>query len=462
MEKILNDVLKKIKPDRNERNRLSDTSEKLMEKAKKAGENLSIDIEPKLVGSTARGTWISEERDIDLFLLFSKDTPRNELEEKGLEIGHKISGGEGKEQYAEHPYIKTTLNGFDVDIVPCYDIDDPTNIRSAVDRSPHHQKYVEEHLNPERRKEVLLLKKFLMGIGAYGSELKVHGFSGYLCELLVIHFDSFEKLIKSAKDWGDGKIIDPDHNRDPEDLRTLFPDDPLIFIDPVDPGRNVAAAVSKRNYATFVRASQDFTEDPGKTFFFPNPPIRSEKKLSENIKRRETKLFMISIDIPFDLVPDIIYPQLRKTKKKLVERVEREDFQVLRSAVWSDNETAVILIELKFRSLPKAKKHLGPPLGIDSKPFVQKHLDSRDKLAGPFIDEDGRLVFELERTHTDAREVISNSLQSTEGLGKHIGKSIKKEGYKIAEDYDVVELAENLEASEFLGEYLTRCLPWYR
>ncbi|KXA96256.1 hypothetical protein AKJ39_04870, partial [candidate division MSBL1 archaeon SCGC-AAA259J03] len=247
MEEILEKVLEKIKPKQAQREKMAKTRSKLIEKAENATSDYSLTIKPKIVGSAARNTWILEEgeRDIDLFLLFPKDTSREKLEKIGLEVGRKISKGKGKEQYAEHPYIHTNIDGFDVDIVPCYDIEDPTNLRSAVDRSTHHQKYVKENLGLEKADQVLLLKKFLKGIGTYGSELRIHGFSGYLCELLIIHFGSFRKLIESAKNWGSSKVINPDDDRKKEELQKIFPNQPLIFIDPVDPSRNVAAAVSK-------------------------------------------------------------------------------------------------------------------------------------------------------------------------------------------------------------------------
>ncbi|KXA96923.1 hypothetical protein AKJ38_02330 [candidate division MSBL1 archaeon SCGC-AAA259I14] len=464
MEEILEKVLEKIKPKQAQREKMAKTRSKLIEKAENATSDYSLTIKPKIVGSAARNTWILEEgeRDIDLFLLFPKDTSREKLEKIGLEVGRKISKGKGKEQYAEHPYIHTNIDGFDVDIVPCYDIEDPTNLRSAVDRSTHHQKYVKENLGLEKADQVLLLKKFLKGIGTYGSELRIHGFSGYLCELLIIHFGSFRKLIESAKNWGSSKVINPDDDRKKEELQKIFPNQPLIFIDPVDPSRNVAAAVSKKNYATFIRASQDFLRDPREVFFFPNDPPVSKEKLSKILKSRETSIFMISINITFDLVPDIVYPQLRKTEMKLKKDLERSDFRVLRTDIWSKNKKAIILVELEVSELPKAKKHSGPPLNVKPEPFIQKHLNSEKTLNGPFINEEGRLMFEIERPHKKAREVLANSLNSREGFGKHIKKSIKEEGYEISENSEIIETAAESNALKFLGNYLTRQLPWYR
>lgn len=458
----MKEVLKKIKPEKEEKEKLSETSEELIKRAREASSELDLSIEPKLVGSAARGTWLSGERDIDLFLLFPENVSRKELEKNGLKIGKSIAEGEGREQYAEHPYINSEINGFDIDIVPCYDIKDPSKLKSAVDRSPHHQEYIKGWLTPERRDQVRLLKKFLKGIEVYGSELETHGFSGYLSELLIAHYSSFSELIQSANGWGEEKILAPGDERDKEDIRKLFPDQPLVFIDPVDPGRNVAAAVSKKNYATFIRASQSFMEDPRKKFFFPNEPKTSTKHLRKLIESRKTSIYMISFEITFDLVSDIIYPQLQKTKKTLERKLENLDFEVLRSGVWSDEENGIILLELKVPELPRVKRHIGPPLGIDAEPFIQEHLDSEEKFAGPYINREGRLVFELERKNPRAEEVLRGAIDSPEGFGKHVEKSLQKGGYEITKGQKIVEKAEDMNAQKFLARYLTRCLPWYR
>lgn len=462
MKKILSEVLQEIKPTKEEKKSLKETSEMLIDKIKNISSKLDVTIKPKLVGSAARGTWLSKEKDIDIFLIFPKDTPVNEMEEKGIQIGKTVSEGEGTEQYADHPYVKTEIEGFDIDIVPCYDVEDPANIKSAVDRSPHHQKYIEGWLTPEMKDQVLLLKRFLKGIGAYGSELEVHGFSGYLCELLIAHLGPFSNLIERASNWGKKKILTLSTDRSPEELERMFPKNPLIFVDPVDPQRNVAASVSKENYSLFIRACQDFNSSPNQKFFFPKDPTTSPEKLTEIIHSRDSRIFLISLKIPSDLVPDIIYPQLQKTKRTLVEDLKKKDFKVLRGDVWYGNQRALILLEMEVAELPKVREHLGPPLGIDPKPFVQKYLNSEEGLAGPFINEEGRIVFELKREYTTAKKVLEENLKSPNGFGKHIGEFLEQKGYEIYENEKTIKEAQKVDALTFLGNYLTRCMNWYR
>lgn len=454
-------ILKEIEPDQEEKERLEKVSEMLKERAEDASSDLNFDIEPMLVGSAARETWVSGEQDIDLFLLFPKHINKEKLENIGLKLGNKITKGKGKEQYAEHPYTNANIEGFDVDIVPCYDIENPSKLKSSVDRTPHHQKFVRENLKKKQKQEVLLLKQFLKGIEAYGSQLKIHGFSGYLCELLVIKYKTFKNIINSAKNWEDEKVIRlKDDERSNNDLKKIFPNNPLVLIDPVDDKRNVAAALSKKNYAKFVRACEEFSKKPSKKFFFKETKKRNKSEIKSLIEKRETEIFLITFELEENLVPDILYPQLRKTEKKIKKYLDRKNFKTLRSEVWSKHKKSAIVIELEYSKLSNVKKHIGPPLGIDSKPFIEKHQNSKSKVAGPYINEEGRLIFELEKEDKKAIEVLKKILESKEGFGKHISKGIEKNGYELQKGKKIADKIDKLSANSFLANYLEKRVPW--
>ena len=461
MEELLRTVLKRVKPSEVERRRLERIASILLERVNRTCAKLKVRAKAMLVGSAARNTWLRTERDIDIFILFPEELPREELERQGLAVARAVAGARGKERYAEHPYVTMKFEGFDVDLVPCYDIAKPSEVRSAVDRSPHHQRYVSKHLTPKITEEVLLLKQFMSGIGAYGAELKIHGFSGYLCELLILHHSSFAELVRSACEWKPGVVVDLARSYpDPSEAQRLFEGQPLIVIDPVDPNRNAAAAVSMQNFATFVRACQDFVLEPRMSFFFPKPLRRlSERGVASILKRRGTALYCITFKAP-DVVPDVLFPQLRKTERALVARLVRERFEVLRSDVWSNRRSA-ILIELCADKLPRARVHVGPPLGIEVGDFIRKHARSERWLAGPFVDAAGRLAFELEREHVDAKRVLELALAEREAFGRHVGEALAR-GYEIHVGKGVTKLFRDREFAEFISEYLTHCLPWYR
>ena len=53
--------------------------------------------------------------------------------------------------------------------------------------------------------EVRILKKFFHHIGVYGAEIAKEGFSGYVSEVLISYFGSFEKTIKKISELKKGR-----------------------------------------------------------------------------------------------------------------------------------------------------------------------------------------------------------------------------------------------------------------
>ncbi|WP_173424941.1 nucleotidyltransferase domain-containing protein, partial [Natrinema salifodinae] len=184
LETVVAEIRDRVDPDDDERDRLREVADRLMDRAETAATELCDGADVLQVGSTARNTWISGDRDIDVFVRFPPELDRETLEEHGLEVGHATLP-EGHEEYAEHPYVKGEVEGFDVDVVPCFRLESATEIRSAVDRTPFHTRYLQTRLDEDLAAAVRVTKQFLKGIGVYGSDLRTQGFSGYLTELLV-------------------------------------------------------------------------------------------------------------------------------------------------------------------------------------------------------------------------------------------------------------------------------------
>lgn len=154
-----------------------------------------IPAETAFVGSYAKKTFL-DGNDLDLFVMFPKTMSKGEMVDIGLRIGDEVL--HGTHSYAEHPYSSGKWMGVDVDLVPCYRIDPGERPITSVDRSPLHTNYVMSRMTEAQRDEVRLLKKFMKGIGAYGAEPENRGFSGYLCELLVLKYGTFEAVLEAA------------------------------------------------------------------------------------------------------------------------------------------------------------------------------------------------------------------------------------------------------------------------
>jgi tRNA nucleotidyltransferase (CCA-adding enzyme) len=186
MESVTRLILKKITPTPEEYRLVDAISHRLIAEIESVCQSLDIPAKVRVEGSVAKDTWLSDSPDIDVFIRLPTSIPRRELGEVGLTIAKKAAGNaEQLQRYAEHPYLAVTLDGYRVDIVPCYDAV-PGEWQSATDRTPFHTDYIKTHLTAALHEDVRLLKMFMQGVGVYGAEIKVGGFSGYLCELFGV------------------------------------------------------------------------------------------------------------------------------------------------------------------------------------------------------------------------------------------------------------------------------------
>lgn len=435
-EEIIAAVRERVDPSATERASLGEAARRLIEEAREAVDELSVDADVIQVGSTARGTWTAGDRDIDIFVRFPPDLDRAALERYGLRIGNAVLP-DGHEEYAEHPYVKGEFEGYDVDLVPCYRVESASDIQSSVDRTPFHTEYVEYHLDPELAGDVRLLKQFLKGIGVYGSDLRTKGFSGYLTELLVLEYGGFRETIEAARDWRPPVTIDP------EDHATTEHDDPLVVVDPTDSDRNVAAVVSAGNVARLQHHAREFLDDPTLDRFFPDPtePL-GEAAVREHLQDRGTTAIAVVFDAP-DLVDDQLYPQLYRSRDGLVRGLEDAGFDVLRADTWAD-EHAVLFVELTVATLPAIERHAGPPVHVEghAEGFYEKYAAEAaegDTVYGPFIDEDGRYVVERDRGVRSAADFARERLFDV-ALGAHVESAVE-DGYEVLVDEEVGTLA---------------------
>ena len=220
-------------------------------------------LEVALGGSFAKGTWLAEGADIDVFVLFKADVSKEQLREKAKKVGFEALAGCGPyTRYAEHPFVEAVVDGVKVNVVPCYDV--PAGMwKSAADRSRFHTAYMREALDERGRADARVLKKFLKANGVYGAEIARQGFSGYVAEVLVVELGSFEGVLEKFAGIGRGEAI----GRAEKEFET-----PVSIADPVDGGRNLAAAISEENVARFVMAARAYLKDPSGRFSRPTRP----------------------------------------------------------------------------------------------------------------------------------------------------------------------------------------------
>jgi tRNA nucleotidyltransferase (CCA-adding enzyme) len=429
---VIESVRERVTPDAAERELMREVAEELTTRAERAVAELPVEADVVRVGSTARGTWLAGDRDVDLFVRFPADLPREDLERYGLAVGREVLP-DGHEEYAEHPYVKGEYRGFDVDCVPCHDVESAAEIRSAVDRTPFHNAYLRERLDEATTGDVRVAKAFLKAHRAYGANLRTRGFAGYLVELLVLEHGGFEGLVGAAADWH------PPVRFDPEDHGTREFDDPLVVVDPTDPERNVAAALSATNLARLQHYSRELLADPRESLFEPREPDPlPAEAVREAVADRGTTPVAVRFDAP-DVVDDQLYPQLDRSVSGLCDELERRGFDPLRTDRFAA-DTAVLLVECAVAERPRIERHEGPPVGVraHAEGFYGKYEDDPD-VYGPFV-EGGRYVVERRREFRTPAAFCGADALFDVSLGPHVAAALES-GYEVYAGGEVAALA---------------------
>src|SRR5437870_2129948 len=303
---ILDQNAKKVVPSDDERARMSQLAQSLKDQVQSILDDASLGGIVSIQGSYARDTWLSGEADLDIFATFPPTMERREWTEKVLPAIRKGIEAKTIDRYAEHPYLEFHTDSVRVNVVPCYSVE-KGEWKSATDRTPYHTEYMKEHLTKEMRLEARLLKRFMKGIRSYGAEIRVGGFSGMLVETLILHYRSFLGTLVQASNWKPIIFLDIERAIGGQDSRAREFGSPLVVIDPIDPNRNLAAAVRDDKLWGFVAASRQLQKHPGTWYFFP-PKFKPKTKaqFSKLFEHQNRDVAAISFEHP-RIVPDVLW-----------------------------------------------------------------------------------------------------------------------------------------------------------
>jgi tRNA nucleotidyltransferase (CCA-adding enzyme) len=439
---IYNKVLKKITPSKKDLEEEKEIFKEIKEKIENAkGSHSHVEW----CGSSARGTHLKGDRDLDLFVMFDEKMKTKELESEGLRIGKMVFRGHKWEKaYSQHPYIRGVIKGFEVEIVPSYIVKDASKRKSAVDRTPFHNKYLLKKLTKKQKQDVRLLKQFLKGINAYGADLKNRSLPGYGVELLILKFGNFEKTLKSISKWGEETKIKFNSKKTTTTLEGT-----LIIVDPVDHNRNVASAVSEEQYQRIIFASNEFLRNPKIKFFF-----RKEKKplKKTEVKKlfKQKEVILIKSSFPKKELEDIVWGQIRRLVKKITNHLNKNDFEVTNEKIYSEGNDLYFFFELSSTNIQKSKKLIGPKV-IDEENTKKFLSNKKNIISGPRI-EDSRIVLEVPRKYTNAIKLIKDFIKENKKIERKAVKSILKKS-KILEEEDILDNYKG-ELKVVLSDYL--------
>jgi tRNA nucleotidyltransferase (CCA-adding enzyme) len=402
---VLETAKKLVTPSPSQELKLAEVTEKIFKKTETASKDFPQAREVILGGSFAKGTWLPDEADIDIFVKISPEADDSTFEEMGLKIGRAAAKGypSGK-KYAQHPYTEATVDGIKFNIVPCFDVE-PGSWRSAADRSQYHVKFVRENLDEQAKLQVRLLKRFMRSVGVYGAEIETEGFSGYCAEVLDYNHGSFENVLRYFAS-----------------LRPSVEGSLLILKDPIDPNRDLAKAISAESISRMVLASRAFLREPRIEFF---------RKVNRRVRPQLKKsLFVIVFRHP-EISEDTLWGELKKSTKHVVNHARQHGFVVFRAKAASNKKTrSAIIILPESEALAELEDRVGPgvELANETKSFM---LTNRQRAHLVWAGEDGRVHILTKRRypHLEAllKDIVKGQIAKV-GASADIVRSVIKTG----------------------------------
>ena len=419
LDKVLERARQLVTPSILEEKKVARVANFLLTQVREVTDKSGLDLDLVIGGSYAKGTWLPGEADLDLFLKFPLDTSKVDLERQGIAIAEKALHSHPRGlRYSEHPYLEAWVKDIRVNVVPCYDAK-KGQWKSAADRSPYHTTVIKEAFDQSLCLETRILKRFLKKSGLYGAEIKVQGFSGYVCEVIILAYKTFEATLREASDWEDHQVIltEPLKNG----LSANFMSS-LIILDPVDARRNLGSAISARNVAAFTLIASDFLKRPRfSNFSFTNARKAWSSSQSSPILER-----LVMVTFRHHKVPvDILWGQLRRTLRGLVRQLESHDFKVMRANVASDDQTkSAFLFLIESTTLSKFRRRIGPHAhrGADARVFLKKNAG---KLLISWISDDGRIIGLTDRQFITAESVLREAMSGSIALS--VAGNLKRE-----------------------------------
>lgn len=373
-------VLEAIQERPTTRKKILEKIEEIEDRLKRIRTQEKKDFEIFLGGSYAKGTDIRGS-DADVFLLFTDEfDPLEVLKMLRREFP------DGIEEYSDHPYLLLQQKSFSIDIVPGYKASTGKDLKTAVDRTPFHVRFIQENFTKEMKDEVRILKQFLKGIGAYGAESSVQGFSGYVAELLVFRYKTFDEVISNVRKWNIPSVLDKGTKE--------FNGANLVIVDPVDSGRNAAANVSLENLSTFILAANLFAWETWKDFLFP--------------KRQDSSIPGDAVVVYFPCKKcneEVLVPNLRRISSVLKGELEKLGFRIVYSSVFVDKGGYIVVIP-EANNLGEASLHIGPPVTSPNVASFLQKWKSGTKFGMPFMVGD-RICVLREREEREVSEAIA-------------------------------------------------------
>lgn len=414
MKQVISKIVKTAIPSKTRQKSKKEMADMVYKLVEKEIQKYSEVVELEFGGSYAKDTWLPNNADIDIFIKFKKNISEEKLENISKEIGfNSLKKYSPYVRYSQHPYVEAKIKDTKINIVPCYDVR-IGEWKSAADRSPFHTKFMKKSLTLKMKNEVRVLKIFLKSNKIYGAEIAQQGFSGYISEVLILEFGSFENLIKSISKIKENQIIGK--------TSKIF-DTSIIVIDPIDSNRNLAAAISNENIGKFILICRALKQKPSLEFF--------KTKKSQVANKFWNNLLIVKFEFK-TRSPDIIWGQIKRATTTLSTQLQLGGFTVLRSKSHTNEKNeAYLIFFLESTKISETYQKSGPEFFREdsTNSFISKNLKDAELL---WIGDNKKVISLEKRKHTSSvnfmKEFLEKNLQT--GIPKGLQNDFKR-GFKV-------------------------------
>jgi len=337
MNKILKEELELIKVDNRRLKEIKQITKDFCSELKDKLKKKKIDAQVFVGGSLAKNTLIHKKtQDIDIFVRFSDKYDSGKISD----LLQKVLNKDAKRIHGSRDYYQIKTNELVLEVIPVIKVSKPSNARNITDLSYFHVNYILKKfkLNKQLGDEIIIAKTFAHACDCYGAESYINGFSGYALELLICHYGSFLKFIKTVikmKDEEKVVIDDAKFYKNKKEILMSLNDSkmksPIILIDPTFKERNALAGLNKETFLKFKKYCFDFLKTPRHEFF-------KEHSVSEEFENiPNTKILKVKTS---KQPGDIAGTKSKKFFRFFTSQVERE-FEIKKKGFEYDDENNI-------------------------------------------------------------------------------------------------------------------------
>lgn len=370
------EVLDRISPSSDETKKIDFAIQEIKSFIENSASNSSIDVDVVPGGSTAKGTFLKGDHDIDIFVRFKSD--KKNLSDDLEELLSNLKSEKNiivKRVHGSRDYFQFDYSNFNFEIVPVKYIDDFNGADNVTDMSSLHVFWAEEHLNDKLRKDILLAKQFCKSQGVYGAESYINGISGHVLDILIIYYGSFESFLENVSRWNELVVIDSENKHEDvfKSMNEAKLKSPLIVVDPIDSMRNASASICKDKFDKLIFSANEFIANPSEDFFIIKNFSFDELK---NSKSDGEALLILELEV-LEGNKDVVGTKILKIKEYLERELTDYGFTI-NDSVWNFDNISHIAFFIDETPLSRSFVRKGP--AINSKPgsdkFIEKHKDN--------------------------------------------------------------------------------------